>query len=97
MDVVLGTHTLTITKPSVAPSRQTVVVTSPGAPTAPDLYLFRQLIRAGQAADRDEDGVALLRRAIRLWRGRPFADLDCAQLVEIGHALERDRVEALHD
>nr|WP_042191655.1 BTAD domain-containing putative transcriptional regulator [Kibdelosporangium sp. MJ126-NF4]CEL20209.1 transcriptional regulator, SARP family [Kibdelosporangium sp. MJ126-NF4]CTQ97434.1 transcriptional regulator, SARP family [Kibdelosporangium sp. MJ126-NF4] len=40
-----------------------------------DLYRFRELLRLARAGEGTPDELTLLREALRLWRGRPFADV----------------------
>ncbi|WP_432842143.1 AfsR/SARP family transcriptional regulator [Dactylosporangium sp. CA-092794] len=49
-------------------------------PVDVDLFRFRDLVRRSATADSAEAELDLLRSALRLWRGRPFADVDSAWL-----------------
>jgi DNA-binding SARP family transcriptional activator len=40
-----------------------------------DLHRFRDLVRQAEDADSVDEELALLREALRLWRGRPFGDV----------------------
>ncbi|GII79516.1 SARP family transcriptional regulator [Sphaerisporangium rufum] len=60
-----------------------------------DLHRFERLL--GESRDRagDAEISATIRAALRLWRGRPFAGLDCRRLAAVAVAAERDRLAAL--
>ncbi|HET9171186.1 MAG TPA: BTAD domain-containing putative transcriptional regulator [Actinospica sp.] len=66
-----------------------------------DLLRFEDLMRAGRNASAAGDraaGAELFGRALRLWRGEPFADLRAAPLIAAEAArLEQRRVAAVED
>lgn len=45
------------------------------APDAVDVHRFRDLLHQAQQADSADEELTLLRAALKLWRGAPFADL----------------------
>ncbi|MFD7657732.1 BTAD domain-containing putative transcriptional regulator [Actinosynnema sp. NPDC059797] len=62
-------------------------------PSAVDVHLFRDLVGRARTGP-DERRMALLERALGLWRGEPFAGLDTPWLVAARGALERQRHNA---
>ncbi|WP_253889599.1 AfsR/SARP family transcriptional regulator [Actinokineospora diospyrosa] len=59
-----------------------------------DLYRFRRLVaRSRQAGDRE--ALELLQRALRLWRGRPLADVEGPWADSVRRVVEQDRWTAL--
>ncbi|MBP2708439.1 tetratricopeptide repeat protein [Microbispora sp. RL4-1S] len=60
-----------------------------------DLHRFRRMVSDSRRTADDGDAAAILRDALRLWRGTPFAGLDCVRLTALAAAVERDRLAAL--
>ncbi|WFE29299.1 BTAD domain-containing putative transcriptional regulator [Solwaraspora sp. WMMD791] len=96
----------------LAPADQVRIVRRPGGyllqvdPTQVDLHLFGQLVRRARAAAAPartggtpaaDDPVALLTRALSLWRGTPFGTLESAWLDTVRGALVADRLAAQLD
>jgi DNA-binding SARP family transcriptional activator/tetratricopeptide (TPR) repeat protein len=63
-----------------------VIQTAPGGyqlavpPDRIDLWAFRELLREAGAAGSPEEELCLLRQALTLWRGRPFASMESTWL-----------------
>jgi len=63
-----------------------VIRTAPGGyqlavpPERTDLWAFRDMLRRASAAGSVEEELGLLREALALWRGRPFANVDSTWL-----------------
>jgi DNA-binding SARP family transcriptional activator/predicted negative regulator of RcsB-dependent stress response len=58
-----------------------------------DMHRFRQLVAQAQHSD-DERAAELLRQALDLWRGTPFAGLDTPWLNTVRRRLDGERVAA---
>lgn len=61
--------------------------------TAVDLHLFRRLLAQARGQDGMES-IALYERALALWRGEAFADLDTPWLTAQRHTLQAERFAA---
>lgn len=62
-----------------------------------DLYRFRRLVTAADAAGGDLEAAALLRSALELWRGPALARLDSPWLRGMRDTLEAERARAAMD
>jgi len=86
-------------------ARQVIATTDDGylldvAANETDLGRMRELVAlAGQWRDRGEPRQAAARfeDALALWRGRPFAGLDCTELHDAAGLIEQEYVSALED
>ncbi|WP_433440668.1 BTAD domain-containing putative transcriptional regulator [Nonomuraea sp. CA-141351] len=63
---------------------------------AVDLHRFRALLVQARQSD-DRDAARLYERALGLWRGEPFADLDNPWLAGLRHTLQAERLSARLD
>ncbi|MFJ4467215.1 BTAD domain-containing putative transcriptional regulator [Streptomyces sp. NPDC089424] len=61
-----------------------------------DVHLFRDLVSRARTAG-DEQAAELMRQALALWRGEPFATVDTPWFVDLRQALERERLSARLD
>ena len=66
-------------------------------PGAIDLHLFRELISQARVAGDDERAAALFERALRLWRGEPFPQLDTPWINSVRDILSVQRHDARLD
>src|ERR1700754_1222420 len=64
---------------------------------AVDLHLFRRLVGQARAGGGDDAAAALFERALELWRGEAFADLDTTWALTMRRTLEDERVAARLD
>jgi DNA-binding SARP family transcriptional activator/tetratricopeptide (TPR) repeat protein len=64
---------------------------------AVDLYLFRRLQARARAGGDGADPTALYERALALWHGEAFADLDLPWLAALRHTLQAERLAARLD
>ncbi|GHH08742.1 AfsR/SARP family transcriptional regulator [Streptomyces rubradiris] len=84
---------------ALRPAPEVTVARRPGGyvldadPLSVDLHLFRDLVGRARAADGGE-AVALMRRALGLWRGEPFATVDVPWFDDQRQALLRERLAA---
>ncbi|MCG7523257.1 tetratricopeptide repeat protein [Streptomyces sp. OfavH-34-F] len=62
-------------------------------PLSVDVHRFGDLVEAARAAD-DERASALMRQALELWRGEPFAAVETPWFHDLRHVLERTRFAA---
>lgn len=62
-------------------------------PETVDLHRFRALLVRARAED-DEQATALMKQALGLWRGEPFATVDSTWFRDLGQILERERFSA---
>nr|WP_240929457.1 BTAD domain-containing putative transcriptional regulator [Streptomyces coryli] len=63
-------------------------------PATVDVHRFRQLIDQAGTAAADEQAVALLKEALALWRGEPFAGVDTPWFNAARDALGKERLAA---
>ncbi|MFD8499457.1 BTAD domain-containing putative transcriptional regulator [Amycolatopsis sp. NPDC059657] len=63
-------------------------------PAAVDLHRARTLLRDARAAGTDDLAEPLLREALGLWRGEPFAGLDTPWVNGVRDTLEKERLAA---
>ncbi|AUI57367.1 BTAD domain-containing putative transcriptional regulator [Amycolatopsis sp. BJA-103] len=59
-----------------------------------DLYLFRSLLGQAREAVEERRALALFDRALRLWRGVPFAESDSPWLASVRDRLQKERYTA---
>lgn len=84
---------------ALRPAPEVTVARRPGGyvldadPLSVDLHLFRDLVTRARAADGPE-AVALMRRALGLWRGEPFATVDVPWFGDQRRVLLRERLAA---
>ncbi|MEV5347549.1 AfsR/SARP family transcriptional regulator [Streptomyces achromogenes] len=84
---------------ALRPAPEVTVARRPGGyvldadPLSVDLHLFRDLVTRARAADGPE-AVALMRRALGLWRGEPFATVDVPWFDDQRRVLLRERLAA---
>ncbi|WP_381553459.1 BTAD domain-containing putative transcriptional regulator [Streptomyces eurythermus] len=84
---------------ALRPAPEVTVARRPGGyvldadPLSVDLHLFRDLVGRARAAEGGE-AVALMRRALGLWRGEPFATVDVPWFDDQRRALLRERLAA---
>ncbi|MFI7154734.1 BTAD domain-containing putative transcriptional regulator [Nonomuraea sp. NPDC050022] len=64
---------------------------------AVDLHLFRRLLAQARGGRDGVEPVALYERALALWRGEVFADLDTPWLMALRHTLQAERFAAQLD
>ncbi|CAL9362078.1 Regulatory protein AfsR [Streptomyces sp. enrichment culture] len=81
------------TAPGVAISRHPGGYVLEADPLSVDLHLFRDLVVRAREAD-DTRAAALMRQALGLWRGEPFATVDVPWFSDLRRALERERFSA---
>ncbi|WP_324784502.1 AfsR/SARP family transcriptional regulator [Streptomyces sp. H51] len=79
--------------PEVAISRRPGGYVLETKPLSVDLHLFRDLVARARAAD-DTQAAPLMRQALGLWRGEPFAAVDVPWFHEVRQTLERERLAA---
>ncbi|GGW47213.1 AfsR/SARP family transcriptional regulator [Streptomyces griseoloalbus] len=79
--------------PEVAISRRPGCYVLEADPLSVDLHLFRDLVARAREAD-DTRAAALMRQALGLWRGDPFATVDVPWFSDLRQALERERLSA---
>ncbi len=86
-------------------ARQVIATTDDGylldvAANETDLGRMRELVaQAGQWRDRGDprQAAARFKDALALWRGQPFAGLDCTELHDAAGLIEQEYVSALED
>ncbi|GAA2733859.1 BTAD domain-containing putative transcriptional regulator [Streptomyces nogalater] len=84
---------------ALRPAAEVTVARRPGGyvleadPLSVDLHLFRDLVARARTADGTE-AVALMRRALGLWRGEPFATVDVPWFDDQRQALLGERLAA---
>lgn len=84
---------------ALAPVPEVVVSRRPGGyvlqadSLSVDLHLFRDLMTRARTAD-DAQASALVREALNLWRGEPFATVDAPWFSDLRQALEHERFSA---
>ncbi|MFF7096495.1 BTAD domain-containing putative transcriptional regulator [Streptomyces rubradiris] len=84
---------------ALRPAPEVTVARRPGGyvldadPLSVDLHLFRDLVRRARTAGGTE-AEALMRRALGLWRGEPFATVDVPWFDDQRQALLRERLAA---
>ncbi|MEE1751391.1 AfsR/SARP family transcriptional regulator [Streptomyces sp. SP18CS02] len=82
---------------ALASAAEVRIVRQPGGylleadPLSVDLHRFRDLAARARTAD-DGQAAELTRRALRLWRGTPFATVDTPWFSDLRHTLERERL-----
>jgi DNA-binding SARP family transcriptional activator/tetratricopeptide (TPR) repeat protein len=95
-------HNVTLLRQTLAAARDvTIAWRSPGYrltadPDTIDLHRFRALVSQARTAG-DEQAVALLEQALRLWRGEPFSGLDSGWLVSLRATLAQQHLAARLD
>ncbi|MFC5831456.1 AfsR/SARP family transcriptional regulator [Nonomuraea insulae] len=65
--------------------------------TAVDLHLFRRLLAQARGGQDGAESLALYERALALWHGEAFADLDTPWLTAQRHAIQAERFAAQLD
>ncbi len=83
--------------PEVALARRSGGYLLDADPDQVDLYRFRRLVAEAGAAGADQPAAALLRSALRLWRGPVLAGLDSPWLRGMRTTLEMQRIGAVLD
>ncbi|MFJ9214317.1 AfsR/SARP family transcriptional regulator [Streptomyces sp. NPDC102264] len=84
---------------ALTPAPEARIVRRPGGyllevdPLSVDVHRFRDLIASARTAD-GEQAAALMRQALELWRGEPFATVDTPWFCDLRQALERERFSA---
>ncbi|GAA3776380.1 BTAD domain-containing putative transcriptional regulator [Streptomyces phyllanthi] len=84
---------------ALRPTGEVRIVRRPGGyvleadPATVDIHRFRDLVARARAAG-DDQAAALMRRALELWRGEPFATVDTPWFHGLRQALERERFSA---
>ncbi|MET7435894.1 MULTISPECIES: AfsR/SARP family transcriptional regulator [Streptomyces] len=84
---------------ALAQAPEVVIARHPGgyvleaSPLSVDLHLFRDLVARARTAD-DTQAASLMRQALGLWRGEPFAAVDVPWFCDLRQALERERFSA---
>ena len=66
-------------------------------PLAVDLHEFRHLVAQARAAGRAADATVLFERALRLWRGEPFAAMDTPWFDAVRTSLQAERFAVVLD
>lgn len=61
---------------------------------AVDMHQFRRYVAQVSACDDDDRAAELFSRALALWRGEPFGDMDTPWLASVRHALRAERIAA---
>ncbi|MET1075713.1 MAG: BTAD domain-containing putative transcriptional regulator [Umezawaea sp.] len=96
-------HSITLLRSALTPAAGVAIVRKSAGyqltvdPEVVDLHRFHRLVEDGRAADDDSRAAALLRQALELWRGEPFAGLASAWLDSTRAALVHHRHAARLD
>ncbi|MFI8185218.1 BTAD domain-containing putative transcriptional regulator [Actinacidiphila glaucinigra] len=84
---------------ALRPAGEVRIVRRPGGyvlevdPATVDMHRFRGLVAQARTAG-DEQAAAMMRQALGLWRGEPFATVDTPWFHDLRQALERERFSA---